>query len=71
MSGLHENASWDLTNKEQKEKQRNKSLEALELAKAQEKNKKGSYVKVSNATWYFEKEKTNEDDTERPTESTE
>lgn len=70
MNGLHENASWDLTNKEQKEKQRNKSLEALELAKAQEKNKKGRYVRDGNC-WRFVTEKTNENDTERPTESTE
>lgn len=56
MSGLHESASWDLTNREAKSKEREKALESLAKVKAHEKSKKGKYVKVDNTTWVFKKE---------------
>lgn len=56
MSGLHESASTEMTNLARKREQKEKDHAMLAKAKEQEKTKKGKYVKVGNATWYFEKE---------------
>lgn len=56
MSGLHESASTEMANQARKREQKEKDLALLAKAKEQEKAKKGKFVKVGNATWYFEKD---------------
>ena len=56
MSGLTDSISTEMHKTEAEKRQRLKDLEALALAKKQEKKRKGKYMKTGNNTWVFQNE---------------